>query len=209
MAGILKFGKHHKVKKGMELNNKEKEAAYYDEIFRKGGKNGLYHRRPEGRTGDMSMWVAALREIGDQAPIFEFGCGTGQFAQLAIETGNKYTCGIDFSAEAIRQCKERLPEVENKLAIYNLYDPSLYTSITDENVVVLLEVLEHLANDFFPLENLPTGTKVIFSVPRFEDPSHVRKFLTEKEIEERYNKLIDIKAIHQFGKRYLAVGYRR
>ena len=53
--------------------------------------------------------------------------------------------------------------------------------------MILLEVLEHISNDLFILGNLLSGTKVVFSVPTFGDPSHVRKFLTEKEIVERYN----------------------
>ena len=145
------------------------------------------------------MWLAVLHEIGNQASVVEFGCGTGQFAQLAIESGHKYKSGIDFSPEAIKQCKERLPEVEDKFVIHNLYNALLYNDISDEDVVVLLEVLEHLSNDFFILENLLPETKIIFSVPNFGGPSHVRKFLTEKEIEDRYSDLLDIKIIHKFA----------
>jgi len=190
----------------MELKNKEEGPEFYDEIFKNGGKGGVYHRKPEGRTSEIDMWLAVISEIGTQASIVEFGCGTGQFAQLAIESGLKYKCGIDFSPEAIKLCKKRLPEEEDKFAVRNLYFDFPYDYISDKDVVVMLEVLEHLSNDFFILENLQSGTKVIFSVPDFGGQSHVRKFSTEKEIEERYNHFIDIKNIRRFGRRFLAVG---
>ena len=190
----------------MELKNKEEGPEFYDEIFKNGGKNRVYHRKPEGRTSEIDMWVAVINEIGTQVPIVEFGCGTGQFAQLAIESGLNYKCGIDFSPEAIKLCRKRLPEAENKFAIRNLYSDFPYEYISDKDVVVMLEVLEHLSNDFFILENLQSGTKVIFSVPNFGGQSHVRKFSAEREIEDRYHHLIDIKNIRRFGRRFLTTG---
>lgn len=193
----------------MELNNKEESPAYYDAIFITGGKNKLYHRAPLGRTEDLDMWRAVIGEIGAEHPIVEFGCGTGQFAQLALESGLLYKYGIDFSPEAVRQCKKRLPPAEDKFILANLYSPHCYACIEPEEVVVMLEVLEHLAKDFFVLENLPFGVKVVFSVPGFGGQSHVRKFRTESEIEDRYGSLIDIQVIRRFGRRFLAAGYRR
>ena len=190
----------------MELKNKEEGPEFYDAIFKNGGKNGMYHRKPEGRTSELDMWIAVVNTIGRQAAIVEFGCGTGQFAQLAIEAGLKYKCGIDFSPEAITLCRKRLPETEDKFILGNLYSASAYDYISDDDVVVMLEVLEHLSDDFFVLKNLPPGTKVVFSVPTFGGQSHVRKFSTEKDIEERYNHLIEVKKIVRFGRRFLAEG---
>lgn len=193
----------------MELNDREETPAFYDAIYKTGGRNGVYHRPPLERTGDMDMWLAAIRKIDFRSSIVEFGCGTGQFAQLAIESGRQYKVGIDYSPEAIRLCRVRLPDAKGRFLVHNLYNTLIYTCIERDDVVVMLELLEHLSEDFFILENLPPGTKVIFSVPDFGGQSHVRKFRSEQEILDRYGGSVNILNITRFGRRYLGAGYRR
>ncbi|MCK4579390.1 MAG: glycosyltransferase [Candidatus Marinimicrobia bacterium] len=67
----------------------------------------------------------------------------------------------------------------------------------DYDVYVLLEVLEHLTRDIEVLRKIPAGKDIVFSVPSFDDPSHVRMF-TETIIRWRYRDVIRIQNITRF-----------
>ncbi len=68
----------------------------------------------------------------------------------------------------------------------------------DKDVYVLLEVLEHLTRDKEVLGKIPSGKEVIFSVPSFDDPAHVRVF-TEAIVRWRYRDLIKLEEIVRFN----------
>ena len=65
-------------------------------------------------------------------------------------------------------------------------------------VYVMLEVLEHLTRDIDVLQKIPSGKEVVFSVPSFDDPSHVRMF-TREIVQWRYRDLIKLQNITRFN----------
>ena len=68
----------------------------------------------------------------------------------------------------------------------------------DYDVYVLLEVLEHLAKDSLVLKKISSGKEIVFSVPSFDDPSHVRMY-TEDIIRWRYRDLIKLSTVTRFN----------
>jgi hypothetical protein len=51
--------------------------------------------------------------------------------------------------------------------------------------------LEHVEADVPFVEQIPAGTRLVFTVPTFDDPGHVRWFNSSQEISDRYGKFID------------------
>jgi len=59
------------------------------------------------------------------------------------------------------------------------------------DVVVLLEVLEHIEQDIYVLSIIPLGKQVVITVPNFDAKGHVRFFDNLDVIKERYGFLIE------------------
>jgi len=68
----------------------------------------------------------------------------------------------------------------------------------DYDVYIMLEVLEHLLKDIEVLQKIPVGKKVIFSVPSFDCPPHVRVF-TEQIVRWRYRDVIRLEKVTRFN----------
>jgi len=135
------------------------------------------------------VWQEAVRHI--EGRVLELGCGTGQFAQMLNETKKPMYLGVDYSQEAIRQAKERCPDLN--FLCENVF--KVIVPIAD--AIVALELLEHIKDDMLLISKLPKGKLIVFSVPDFESDNHYRTFKTPEEIKKRYKK-IDIKIIKEF-----------
>lgn len=175
------------------MSKQEKDNVYYDKVYKWGGLNGNYHRKPE-ESHYFPIWRKVIQLLDNNSIIADFGCGVGQFAQLILSNGLNYAYGVDFSEQAIEMAKER-----NGLDCFylaNLYDESSFR-IKDYNTAILLEVLEHVEHDMKILSYLPEGVRVIFSVPNFDDPAHLRIYNCES-VKERYGDILDISEITTF-----------
>lgn len=149
----------------------EKPKEYYDELFKK--------------DTDMSRYEEIQKEIGrivGDKSVLDIGCGLGEL-QKYVENYS----GFDFSEEAIKVAGE-------KCWVGNAYDRKNYI---EKDFYIATEVFEHL-DDLKVIGNIPTGQEVIFSVPSFTDPSHIRTF-TEESMRERYKNYFDIKNVTRFN----------
>lgn len=155
-------------------HGKEKGADYYDQIWRQRPHLGRY----EQIYRKAAEWTAGRTTL-------DIACGTAELARYVTN----YT-GFDFSAEAIKIARENGKNAREG----DLYDENSYKG--DFDVFTALEVLEHV-DDRALLEQIPTGKTIIFSVPSFEDPGHVRTY-TEDTIRERLQDMIDIDAVIRF-----------
>lgn len=176
------------------MDKQEKNNEYYDKVYQWGGLNGNYFKNPE-ESHYFPIWKKVIQILDRNSIVADFGCGTGQFAQLVISSGFNYAYGVDFSEKAIEMTKDR-----NRLDCFylaNLYDESSFR-IKEYNTAILLEVLEHVEHDFKILSYLPEGVRVIFSVPNFDDPAHLRTFSSET-VKERYGTILDIEDITTFN----------
>jgi len=163
----------------------EQTAQYYNEIYDKEKRyQGHYDNSPH-----LMMYKIAeglLSEIWEPH-ILDLGCGTGQFAHYLWDNGYLTYLGIDFSETAVGIARGLSPQVFDVADLYK-YEPKW----EDFNTVVMLEVLEHLTEDLALIKKIPDGKDVIFSVPNFDDPAHVRHFTSKEAVYERYGRLIDI-----------------
>ncbi|GAI19368.1 unnamed protein product [marine sediment metagenome] len=65
---------------------------------------------------------------------------------------------------------------------------------SDYDLIICVS-LEHLENDREILSAIPSGRKVLLSIPNIDSPDHVRVLKTNKEIEERYGSILNIQKI--------------
>lgn len=113
--------------------------------------------------------------VGDKK-ILDAGCGVGTLSKYV-----KNYDGFDI--------------INNPFRKGNVYDPKMYKSGYD--IVVFLEVLEHV-NDLEVLAQVPSRAPVIFSVPSFGCPSHLRTY-SERSMRYRFRDILDIKKWIRFN----------
>ena len=188
----------------METNRPEYPAEWYDEVYHGDHVKKVRYHLPAEKSSYFPLWNQAVGWI-KQLPhpsVFDLGCGTGQFMDLAYRSGIVVTGGVDFSSEAIKMCQERIPTHAILFSVQNL-NQRPYTWLRPSSAITLFEVLEHILDDLSVLEALPSGQNIIFSVPSFKCENHVRLFQTPKEIEDRYAGLLNIKSSIPFRKKHV------
>ncbi len=133
------------------------------------------YKREENKPSRYTYLYEEVGRIIGKRSMLDIGCGQGRLSKY-IENYD----GFDI--------------VQNPYHIGDIYTHDY----GDYDVYVLLEVLEHLIRDIDVLEKIPAGKEVLFSVPSFDDPSHVRMF-TENIVRWRYRELIKFTNITRFN----------
>lgn len=181
-----------------QIIRKEYKSEYYDKVYTHLTPSTKYTLEPT-KSVYKELWSKAIEFIGEDERIADFGCGVGQFAQIAIANDKKYELGVDFSSAAIELAKKRNKNHADCFCVGDLYNKNTY-NIKEYDVAVLLEVLEHIKHDMFVLDNIPVGKHIILSVPDKLTKAHVRYFKTLEEAVERYSSKLDIH--NQCGVKY-------
>jgi SAM-dependent methyltransferase len=161
-------------------------AQDYDKTYSSGGHRAMYSNHYK-QSPYFRIWQHILK-ISPQPPILDLGCGVGQFAHFLYDNNIRDYHGIDFSKEALRQARARLPS-----ARFTLFDLANGAPITT-GTTIILEVLEHLEKDLELIKSLSIGANIIFSVPNFMTAGHVRKFRSFEEVVGRYGLFLKFKA---------------
>lgn len=174
----------------------EQTAEWYDKLYQISiARKKSYSVNPE-ESHYYPLWMAVLSLINQDEWIADFGCGVGQFAQLAIGQGKGYLFGVDFSQVAIEEAKRRNPKKKDFFFIADITKPVSWNAY---HVAVCLEVLEHIEGDIEFLKTIPQGKRVIFSVPSYDAQAHVRFFTDEAVVRERYEPLVEFESIVQIS----------
>jgi len=135
----------------------------------------VYKANPEGAHKRYASIYADVGSIVGKRTMLDIGCGQGKLSEYT-----KHYDGFDMAANP-----------------YQVAD--IYThDYGDYDVYVLLEVLEHLVRDLDVLGKVPVGKEVVFSVPSFDDPAHVRMF-TENIVKWRYKDLVKLTSVTRFN----------
>jgi len=157
-------------------------AEYYDNIFSASKKYQIHG----SECTYVPAWdgIQSILKKRKATRILDLGCGPGQFAEYIAETGFDFEyVGIDFSSVAISQARRKCPQ-------YSFYEGVLpmedYSPFGDPDVLICTEVLEHIEGDLALLSSFPSGKFLILSVPNFDSFAHVRYFLNQREVIERY-----------------------
>lgn len=179
----------HELERALQSNAievKDVSSQYYDDIYRASPK----YKDSGTDSTYFPVWkeVLSLIKAKGYHKILDIGCGPGQFAEYLIkeEPTINYT-GIDFSRVAIQTAKKRCPS-----ASFIQTDASATEILgnSEFDVVLIMEVLEHMHGDIDLLKKLPSGTHIIATVPNFDSFGHVRFFSGCDEVRQRYEVLI-------------------
>lgn len=166
----------------------EQKASYYDHIYSKPYKtqrfNVIYDQVLE--------WVKEF----PVPRILEIGCGTGVLGavlfNLCEDRADSIYHGFDFSEAALDKCPELIQDAIFINDVYNQKIWNNYFDRNDYNIVVAVEVFEHI-DDIRVLKMIPKGTRVIFSVPSFDSLPHLRTYPTADAISRWYGEVLEIR----------------
>ncbi len=160
---------------------REMPSLYYDEAFR----SDQHFQIPFYKSAYYPTWLVVvdrLRRYGCDG-VLDVGCGPGQFAQLVDDCGFARYTGLDFSPEAIRMARERVPRFSFRIG--DVRQPESYEGIEFEGIVCM-EVLEHLEEDLKVIGCFRPDVRCLMTVPNFPWRSHVRHFRSSDEVTARY-----------------------
>ncbi len=176
-----------------------KKIEYYDAVL----TSSKEYRLPYKDSSYFVLWTQILQFIKkvEGPELLEIGCGSGQFAHYLYDEGYRNYHGFDFSPKAI-ELAERT--VKQSFSLGDALDPNAYNH--PYNLVIALEVLEHIGDDLGVIKNLKQGTNLVFSLPTFDDPAHVRWFVTPGQILKRYYRLVDVVEIVPIGPWFACFG---
>ena len=160
-------------------------SGWYDDVYSHGHTDYATHYS-ESRY--LPVWEALCERIAPGSSVLEVGCGPGQLAEMMLDRGVGSYVGFDFSPTAIDLARKRLPD--RRLEVADARTSDVYSS-EKFDVVVATEVLEHIIDDLLVLERVPRGVLVLATVPNFDYASHVRWFVSEEEVRERYEPLFE------------------
>jgi len=167
---------------------KEQGPEYYAEAM-----SARMYTKSWRKTSYHILWEWAVDILGD-VKIYELGCGTGQFAEMCFEKGIDYIGGSDFCESNIINAKLINEDHKEVFEVADAYKVKLPPS---DVVVVMFEMLEHLRDDAALMKRLMRH-RVAFSVPSYGDISHVRVYLSEEEIRQRFRGILEIEEIKVF-----------
>ena len=117
-----------------------------------------------GRRRIMRGLVQAIAPPDPDSTVLDIGCGTG--ANIGVLAGAYRAIGIDRSQEAIEHARRRFPQ-----ASFLAQDAAvtLATLACPPRVVLLMDILEHIADDSAFLGHViaavPPGTHLLLTVP--------------------------------------------
>ena len=174
------------------INGSQKPPEWYDMIY---SVEDTYWK-PVWESGLYNLYLRMCARILPGERVIDFGCGTGQLAQLMVETGKNFILGLDFSPVAIDYAKQLLPK--HDFVVADLYKPDTYENLPDYDCITMSEVMEHLEKDLVVLNSILPDTHLIFTVPNYAHESHVRGFRNEDEIRERYEKYMEFNGLEEF-----------
>lgn len=127
LFGRMKMSKTHL----RELSSDMLRTAYYDTI--------LYNR----------IITAALSNVGRNRVVADIGCGDGRFTKLLLNLGFQNILAIDIERENLQRLESTILDVDKgKVAFINKDIRDLYMEPGDIDVVIAIEALYYLNDDF-------------------------------------------------------------
>lgn len=145
--------------------------------------------------------VDRVRRFGSKR-VLEVGCGSGTLARMLIDAGIEYR-GFDIAEVGVEKARIRAHGAA-ELFVGDATDPACYSRPYD--TVVCVEVLEHIAGDLAVIQRWRPASSFVCTVPNFDYPTHVRKFVRELGVRARYGELLEIAEIERVTKRIWAGG---
>lgn len=187
----------------------QQPKEYYDRLW----SSPYYQRSAAEMDKWCPVWEAVAFYLQDSmkagAHIVDLGCGPGHLAELLKDCQDMFIyTGYDFSPVAILAAQQR---VDDGRFCFKVADLQTHDFVTESGVYVATEFLEHVKFDLELISRIPAGSRFLFSVPTFDDPSHVRTYKDPFAIRSRYWDLLDIPDIFVMpdGYRFVVQAIRR
>ncbi len=177
----------------------EKGPDFYDEVYDRVDSIRAHYTR----SGHYPVWLVAAERIARARvrSVLDIGCGSGQLACLLrdmsamlVDSCLESYHGFDFSPKRVEHATHTCPQYTFEVA--DAYQTDLFDTV-DYDAAVCLEFLEHVARDVDVIRRLRPGTWFCGSVPNFPYDAHVRHFVGEQEVRDRYQPLLAGLCIHQ------------
>lgn len=181
---------------------KEQNSEYYDTIYAVSKEYNKDHSKSIYRY----LWASMEQWLNKNVPVLDIGCGVGQCAAFLYSKGYNYL-GIDFSKEAINKAINNVGNKNVEFYQKDIFKVD-YTWYSNYQLFIS-ETLEHINNDLGLLEKIKNempNTNIVISVPSFNSKGHVRYFKDEKEVRERYEKVINVKECYKFQLWFVLTG---
>jgi SAM-dependent methyltransferase len=163
------------------------EKELYDNIQQVEATHWWYRARRE----IIFAWVKPLLKTMNNPRALDLGCGTGYNLVFLQKAGCENAAGMDFSPDALAYCRSK-----GLTRLLCGDAQSLPLRAETYNLILTLDILEHLPNDELTLEEIqralkPGGALVIF-VPAYqflwsfqdEISHHIRRY-TARELKEK------------------------
>jgi tetratricopeptide (TPR) repeat protein len=151
----------------------EKSSAFYDKAYTASKDMSRYH----------NIYKAIADMAADDERVVDVGCGTADLQKFI-----KNYLGFDFSEVAVKIANTP------KVRVADAYDPK---NFVDGDTYVMTEILEHV-DDLKVLKNVPSGKRIILSVPSFMCDGHLRTY-NEEIVKSRYADIMDIRFFMRFN----------
>lgn len=135
----------------------------------------------------MPLWEWASKHcVGS---VLDMGCGVGWMGALTPQ--NSLYIGVDFSQVAINRAMAHMAEGGRRRATAFLCMSLPAPVVFHVDTLVATEFLEHVQDDLGCLAMVPAGTRIVATVPRADDPAHVRTFPTFADVTKRYSDVVE------------------
>jgi len=180
------------------VSAKEAGADSYDRFYSEGGAYEKYHqhyRKLHYFPVHCRVLDEVLRTGGKK--ILEVGCSAGAFAPYLMEKTDLHYSGFDFSSVAVSRAAERTGQ-STRFWVGDARKRETYRVSYD--VIVCMDVLEHVIADCEVIQTWRKGTNCLCTVPNFDSHDHVRVFRHEDQIHERYGEYIHIDRISRVSR---------
>lgn len=146
------------------MNATQPQKDYYERYWTTG--HGQYSGDLQGYATNLRSWMRAeLRDMADDAPVLEVGCGDGSFTRSLAELSSRVTA-VDISASQIERNARAHPEI--RFLQHDVAQPFPFARETF-GAVWCSEVLEHLFDPGFALREmqrvLERGGRLLVTVP--------------------------------------------
>ena len=144
----------------------------------------IYENRGSNYYSPIQILIPYIQKyLPEKALVLDLGCGDGR---ILSELKAERKTGVDFCQSRIIKAKEGGYQcVCMEVDEYLLICQEIY------NVVIMMEVLEHLIDDLYILRQIPRvcpNGLLIASVPiQMPDDTHLRVFDSTSDVIKRYN----------------------